>query len=355
MLKKINAILFSIALVFIQCSENNNILNTASSHDLSNSTWETIDNPESVGWSTAKLQDAYEYSQGIQTAAVMVIYQGKVLYHWGEIARKFNMHSCRKSLLSALIGIHVDEGNIDIKATMKELEIDDLPPSLSEQEKAATVRMLLQSRSGIYHPAAYETSSMKANRPARESHAPGTFWYYNNWDFNTLCTIFEQRTQTKIFEEFKRRIADPIGMEDFEVNDAAYVYENASMHPAYPFRMTACDMARFGLLFLGNGMWEGKRIISEEWVRESTTSYTEVGSSGGYGYMWWVAVNGNHIPSTNLGNSAFSARGFGGHFIVVIPDLDLVVVHRVNTDILNRVSSSQFGALLGLILDAKVN
>jgi len=51
---------------------------------------------------------------------------------------------------------------------------------------------------------------------------------------------------------------------------------------------------------------------------------------------------------------AFSARGFGGHFIVVSPELDLVVVHKVNTDILNKVSSSQFGALLGLILDAKV-
>ena len=51
---------------------------------------------------------------------------------------------------------------------------------------------------------------------------------------------------------------------------------------------------------------------------------------------------------------AFSAKGFGGHFIVVSPELDLVVVHRVNTDILNKISSSQFGALLGLILDAKV-
>ncbi len=65
MLKKINASLFSIALVFIQCSENSNILNTASSHDLSNSTWETIDNPESVGWSTARLQDAYETTVNI--------------------------------------------------------------------------------------------------------------------------------------------------------------------------------------------------------------------------------------------------------------------------------------------------
>ncbi len=140
MMKKMYAILFSIALVFVHCSEKNNVLNTASTHDLANSTWETIANPESVGWSSAKLNEAYEYSQGLQTAAVMVIYQGKVLTHWGEIARKFNMHSCRKSLLSALIGIHVDKGNIDITATMKELGIDDLPPLYQNRRKRQQLR-----------------------------------------------------------------------------------------------------------------------------------------------------------------------------------------------------------------------
>jgi CubicO group peptidase (beta-lactamase class C family) len=324
-------------------------------HDLTDSTWELISNPESVGWSTQKLQVAYDYSRTIQTAAVMIIFQDQVLYYWGDIKRKFNMHSCRKSLLSVLIGIHVDEGNIDLTKTMVDLNIDDNPPQLTDLEKTATVQMLLQARSGIYHEAAYESAGMKAARPERYSHAPGTFWYYNNWDFNVLGVIFEQETGKGIFEEFKERIADPIGMEDFLVSDGTYVYEPVSIHPAYPFRMTARDAARFGLLCLRYGEWEGNRIVSEEWLRESTTSYSDAGSYGGYGYMWWVAVGGRHLPHVALNDGCYSARGYGGHYIVVIPDMDLVVVHRVNTDVGHSVSSDQFGRLVKLILDAKIN
>jgi CubicO group peptidase (beta-lactamase class C family) len=213
--------------------------------------------------------------------------------------------------------------------------------------------MLLKARSGIYHEAAYESASMKDARPDRHSHAPGTFWYYNNWDFNALGTIFEQETGKKIFEEFKNRIADPIGMEDFQVSDGSYVYESVSIHPAYPFRMTARDMARFGLLFLRSGIWNGNQIISEEWIKESTTSYSDAGISGGYGYMWWVAVDGRHIPGLNMEYETYSARGYNGHFILIIPILDIVIVHRVNTDINNRVSDLQLAMLISLILDAK--
>ena len=61
-------------------------------------------------------------------------------------------------------------------------------------------------------------------------------------------------------------------MEDFESNDVYYEYEPVSMHPCYKFRMTALDKARFGLLYLRNGLWDGNRIISEEWIKESTTA-----------------------------------------------------------------------------------
>jgi len=320
---------------------------------LENSTWEMIEDPESVGWSSEKLQTAYSYAQTIQTAAVMIINDGKVLYHWGEIDRKFWMHSCRKSLLSALIGIHVDEGHIDLSKTMADLGIDDNAPSLTDLEKTATVRMLLKARSGVYHEAAAESAGMKAARPERHSHTPGTFWYYNNWDFNSLGTIFRQETGTDIFEAFKTRIADPIGMEDYQVSDGQYHYENISIHPAYPFRMTARDAARFGLLFLRKGLWEGNRIISEAWITESTTSYSDAGSAGGYGYMWWVAVDAEHVPAVTINDGAYSARGYHGHCILIIPDLDVVIVHRVNTDIGNQVNGVEFGILVSLILDAK--
>lgn len=344
-----------LATVFIssQCSDKeptNNFNSDYTPPELTNTTWETITDPESVGWSTEKLQDAYEFSKDMDTAALMLIYQGKVLYHWGDLTRKYWVHSCRKSFLSALYGIHVDEGNIDISKTMADLEIDDNTPSLSETEKTATIQMLLQARSGIYHPAAAEAPSMKAARPERHSHAPGTFWYYNNWDFNALGTIFEQETGTKIFENLKERIADPIGMEDFEVSDGHYQYESLSIHPAYPFRMSARDMGRFGLLFLQNGVWKGDQIISERWIEESTSPYSDTGNSGGYGYMWWIT--GGQVLD-NLNEGSYYASGYNGHYIFIIPDLDLVVVHRVNTDTNDNVISLEFFYLLGLIIDAK--
>lgn len=72
---------------------------------------------------------------------------------------------------------------------MAELGIDDNEPRLTDEEKRATVHDLLKARSGVYHPALYETARMKEKRPPRHSHASGTFWYYNNWDFNVLGTI----------------------------------------------------------------------------------------------------------------------------------------------------------------------
>ena len=349
--------IYSIFLIifFSGCSDDvDNITSPYTPTELTNSTWEIIPNPDAVGWSSSKLQEAYEYSKSIQTAAVMIIYDGKVLYHWGEVDRKFYIHSCRKSLLSALYGIHVEEGNIELSKTMDDLGIDDKPPSLSELEKTATVKMLLKARSGIYHEAALESAGMKADRPERHSHSPGTFWYYNNWDFNALGTIFEQETGKKIFEEFKDRIADPIGMEDFQIGDCKYVYEDVSLHPGYPFRMTARDMARFGLLFLNNGIWNGNRIISKEWIKESTTSYSDAGGNGGYGYMWWIEVDGRHIPGLKMAEGTYSARGYNGHYILIIPEMDLVIVHRVNTDIDNSVDGIQFAMLTGLILDARI-
>jgi CubicO group peptidase (beta-lactamase class C family) len=231
--------------------------------------WQKTSTPEQIGWSSEKLAAARAYSKKIGSAAVMTVDDGLVVSAWGDIARKFECHSMRKALLSALIGIHVEEGHIDMSKTMEELGIDDNEPSLTATEKLATVADLIKARSGIYHPAPGESPGMKAKRPKRHSHAPGTFWYYNNWDFNALGTIFEQETGTKIFEEFHRRLAEPLQMEDFTVGDCRYLtgddYDTGelSVHPYYLFRMSARDLARFGLLFLREGRWRNQQIISD--------------------------------------------------------------------------------------------
>jgi homoserine O-acetyltransferase/O-succinyltransferase len=316
--------------------------------------WQHVADAGRAGWSAAALKSAREYAQTIPTAAVMIVSGGQVVDEWGDTATRYNVHSIRKSFLSAMYGIHVREGRIDLSRTLEQLGIDDNEPSLTATEKQAILHDVLKARSGVYHPALYETAGMKARRPARGSHAPGTFWYYNNWDFNVLGTVFERLTKTNLFVEFKNRIADPIGMEDYRIEDGTYVTGPDSVYPAYPFRMTARDMARFGLLFLHNGDWRGRQVVPADWVKESSTSYSDTGQAGGYGYLWWVAANGRHLPGVTLPEGTYSARGAGGHFILVIPAYDTVIVHRVNTDVPGRqVTDEQFGRLVKLILDAR--
>jgi hypothetical protein len=155
--------------------------------------WHRAELPEELGWSPAKLERLTPELERLKVAALMIVTEGQVVLEWGNTANNFLAHSMRKSLLSALYGIYVAEGKIDLSRTLADLGIDDLTP-LTEAEKQATVLELLQARSGVYIPAGGETKGMSAGRPERGSHKHGTHWYYNNWDFNALGTIFDQET-----------------------------------------------------------------------------------------------------------------------------------------------------------------
>ena len=327
--------------------------------DFPGKSWAKVAHPEELGWSTEKLAAAQQESQKIGSAAVLIVHRGKIVADWGQTTRRYNVHSIRKSFLSALYGMPGLAEKIDLSATMEQLGIDDNEPALTPTEKKATVLDLLKARSGVYHPALYETEAMKRRRPKRGSHTPGTFWYYNNWDFNALGTIFQQQTGLSVFAAFERFLARPLEMEDFRLEDTEYVRGADSIHPAYPFRMTARDMARFGLLFARGGKWRGKQLIPAAWVAQSTTSYSpatsEVGKLRcGYGYLWWTELDKRQLEGADLPAGSFSARGSGGHYILVVPAWDLVIVHRMDTD--NdagpRVTSSQFGSLVQLIAEA---
>ena len=145
-----------------------------------------------TGWSREKLALAHAYAStdSIHTSAVIILQHGRVIDQWGDTAQKIDSYSVRKSLLSALYGIYVAEGAIDPNETLEHLGIDDSPDPLTKEEKQARVVDLLRARSGIYHLVDFETQSMASSRPARGSHPPGTYWYYNHWDFNVLGTIF---------------------------------------------------------------------------------------------------------------------------------------------------------------------
>ncbi len=320
-------------------------------------TWEKIENPENLGYSLDKLETAKEFAEKGKTAAVVIVVGGKILYEWGEVERDFITHSTRKSFLSALYGKYVQNGTIDLDMTMKELGIDDVTP-LSENEKMATIRDCLKARSGVYIDAAAESQGMRNVKPARNSRAPGTFWLYNNWDFNVLGTIFERFTGKTIFQGIMEDIAVPIQMEQFGYDDDMTFNVEESRHAAYMFKISARDMARFGLLMLRKGNWNGKQIIPADWVKEITSYCSDafVYGGDGYGYMWWVVKNNNrlpHFPFVELKEGAYSARGAYGQYILVIPEYDMVIVHRVNSfEPGNNVSSSQFGMIVKMIIMA---
>lgn len=282
-----------------------------------------------MGWSSPRLAAARDSASGMGASAVMIVQHGRVVASWGDPARRVRVNSMRKSVLSALYGLAIAEGRIDLGATLADLDIDDTPPALSPAEKRATVRDLLMARSGVYHDAASESEAMKSRRPARGGHAPGAHWYYNNWDFNAAGGLFEQRTGKPVFEALRDDLAVPLQFEDFELaRDTESVQERASKYPAYVMKLSSRDLARVGLLMARGGQWRGRQLVSARWVAESTAPHTPVlGGWHGYALMWWVPRRAWPFWKRAEGD-VFFAWGNGGQFVFVDRGRDLVVVHQ---------------------------
>jgi len=318
--------------------------------------------PESVGFSSQMLAGLPGYLEKAGSSALLVVVKGKVIFEWGAVDRKHIIHSIRKALLNSLYGIKAAEGVIDLNATLKDLRIDDSPP-LGQGEKRARIVDLLKSRSGVYHPAAGVSPSMLAGMPERGAHAPGEHFYYNNWDFNTLGYILEQKTSESLYTLFEKEIARPLGMTAYkgsyvEVDgeagdgkipdtDGFYQFEKSkSRYPAYHFRMTARDLARYGLLYLNRGVWKGQRIIPEAWIARSTTPYSVMDEKIGlhYGMLWYVLDSSR----VNWGR-AFLHTGMGIHLLAVFPDRKMVVVHRVDTENPHRFTNKSLFMILAMV------
>ncbi len=289
--------------------------------------WTRAPSPAALGWSETRLVGASDRANLLGSDAFLVVDRGILVWDYGRTSKNYVVQSCRKSFLSALYGIFVHNGTIDLGMTLEELGIDDLPPSLTPEEKQATLEDLIKARSGVYHEAAAESQSMKDARPERGSHPPGTFWYYNNWDFNVLGTAFIQLTGEDIFESIYDRFAGPLQMQEFEPSNGWYLYQEMSEHPAYHFSMSARDMARFGLLFVRDGEWRGVQLLPADWIERSTQPYSDAGGAFDYGYMWWVGK-----PSFWGGQNIYAALGGSGQAIFVLPDLEIVIIHKVDYD-----------------------
>lgn len=322
-------------------------------------TWERHPSPEAAGFSSQGIQAALDYVKGLATTSLVVVADGRILFDYGDTSELSYLASVRKSVLAMLFGNYVQSGQIRLDKTLVELKITD-HGGLWPQELKATVADLLAARSGVYHPASNSGDHL-AYAPPRGSKKPGTYFLYSNWDFNALGTIFEQETGINIYDALEKDLAVPLEMEDFRRELQRKSGDlNKSIHPAYHMWLSTRDMARLGYLMLREGNWKGKQLIPRDWVKKITSPVTRVNQMNpeflrkgplGYGYLWWV-FDGSGAKGPYKG--AYTGIGAAGQFITVVPKLNLVVAHKVNTQKTKEiVSRDQYLKLLDLIIKAK--
>ena len=349
--------LLAILLAVLSCSTTRAEVQPAerSATTGSSGPWLQYSDVRQAGFDEQALRAVCEQANSLRSGAVMAVFRGHAILACGDVARPFEAHSVRKSLVSGLYGVAVARREIDLDVTLARFAVDELTP-LTETERSATIRQVISARSGIYLPAAYAPASQDG-RPARGSHAPGTHWFYNNWDFNIAGVIYELATREDLYESFDRRIAKPLGMEDWRPAHGFRVYEpTKSRHPAHTFRISTRDLARFGQLYLQEGRWEGRQLLPSDWVKESTRPHTDDGDGTGYGYMWWTYQNGSTFTAKYpmLGRQTFfRALGTAEQGLWVIRDADLVVVHRADTDNGRTVGSEDHWKLVESVLAAR--
>ncbi|MHA3915967.1 serine hydrolase domain-containing protein [Halovulum sp. GXIMD14793] len=240
-----------------------------------------------------------------------------------------NTHSMRKSIMSLMYGIAVDKGLIDLDKTLADLNIDENTP-LTDQEKTATIRDLLMFRSGIYLPAAGEHDEQITDRPKRGSHKPGEYFFSNNFDANALGTILVQETGYEIGAFMEEFLAKPLGMQDFSADnvimgDPWFMPSKDTRHLQYYIYVSTRDMVRVGVMVAQGGRWNGKQVVSEDWIKLSTAPHSDLKESpinytrySHFGYGWWIRAQDGTIWTD----------GYGGHFMMIDPKRDLVLTER---------------------------
>jgi CubicO group peptidase (beta-lactamase class C family) len=322
--------------------------------------------PESVSYSSPKLEAMRAWVKTQATSSMMVIVQGRVIFSYGDVSHTSKIASVRKSVLGLLYGNYAAGGKIDLSKTVKQLGLDDKTPFLPIEEHA-TLEQLLAARSGIYIPT--DNRDQQKTMPPRGSEVPGLHYLYNNWDFNAAGTAFERATGKDIYQALQTDLATPLGLRDYLISKQKKKYFPESVHPEYAMYLSARDMARLGLLMLDYGAWNGKQVIPADMVRFMTTLVTpfrDINPTAfrnygeperwGYGYLWWV-WDGPAFPSgfySGFLQGAYSAMGTGGTVITILPAKDMVVVHQVDIDrdAHASVSPSSYIAMLTMIANA---
>ena len=268
-----------------------------------------------------------------ETHALVIVQGGRIIFERygaksGPDATQPSW-SMAKSLTHALVGILVGEGKLHIHQPA------DVPEwrGAGDPRAAITLDMLLRMSSGLTfvedyvpgHPSdviamLYGVGKGDVAHYAADlalAHPAGSFWNYASGTTNIIARLAAQAQGGDFVTFMRERLFGPLGMTSATPKfDAAGTFIGSS----YCF-CTSRDFARFGLLYLRDGVWEGQRLLPPGWVDYGRTpTFQQAGvTDGPYGAQWWLDIGGP---------GSFSANGYDGQFIVVVPDLDLVVVRN---------------------------
>lgn len=286
--------------------------------------------PEEQGVSSKKLAEMLELVQaeGYAIDSIMVVRNGYVvldttIYPFDQDARHI-IYSCTKSVVSALVGIAIDRGAID----GVNQPVTTFFPSLNMQnldswKQEMTLEDLLTMRSGLacrdsylYRWQGLREMEQSDNWAAHilslpMAEAPGSRFEYCNGASFLLSAIVQEATGQTALAYAQENLFGPLGIEDVDWKSNPQGI-NIGWSDLY---MRPADMAKIGLLYLQEGVWDGQQIISTDWIRDSTRSYGDATLQDGYGYQWWVSDSG-----------VYMALGYAGQFIFVVPQKGMVVV-----------------------------
>ena len=277
----------------------------------------------------------------------LIIKDGYIIASWGDTKRVDMTFSVTKSYLSAVTGIAVDKNLIRSEKDFVSNYVWDKTFD-GEKNSLITWEHLLNQSSdwfgnlfGINHwedrPDISKSIDEWRSEPQKE---PGTNYKYNDVRVNVLAYSLLQVFRESLPKVLKKTIMDPIDASD---TWRWYGYENSWVnidgiktqsvsgggHNGGGIFISSEDHARFGLLFLNKGMWNGKKIISKEWIEKSISPSK---TNPEYGYMWRINSKlGEDYQTTdwkNVPTNIFYGSGFGGNKVIIIPDENMVIVGR---------------------------
>lgn len=330
----------------------------------------------SSSWNNKQNENAMGKYEGLETilknnyetTGLQIIKGREVVFEYGNLSQVSYIASCRKSVLSILYGKYVENGRIDLNETIGQIGIDE-DDGLLEIEKSAKVDDIITSRSGVFHIPA-NGGYDEGNILKRGSVKPGEYFVYNNWDFNVAGEILELAAGKSVYEDLEEQLAIPLEFEDWDIKKQKKKHSpKKSRFPAYHIYISTRDMAKIGQLMLNKGKYKGRQIISSAWIDQITKEVTPTeivnerfGRSEtsdiqqSYSYMWWLFTN--FYGNKNL-EGAYTASGWGGQFITVIPKLDMVIAHKTKVPRLvlwglkkGGVGNYQYYEILKKIIDA---